>query len=110
MTTPTPKDEVLAEIRDFRKTMDGKHFENVSRFDKMDARMARLEAGFVGGDPDGHRRYHELVIEEMEDRKKLRRELMTHIAKAATLSALGGVVVFFLARSKDWLLLLLKGM
>lgn len=110
MTTPSPKDEVLNEIRGFRQQMAGEHTENVKRLDKMDERMARMEAGFPGGDPDGHRRYHEMMIEEMEDKKKLRRELMAHVIKSSTWAALGGVVWFVITRAKDWLILLAKGM
>jgi hypothetical protein len=47
--------------------------------------------GFPDGDPDGHRRYHEEVIQQMADRRKLRQELLTHLLKASSWPALFGV-------------------
>jgi hypothetical protein len=44
---------------------------------------------FPAGDIDGHRRYHESVIEWRELRNKMVREALIHAAKASTLGALG---------------------
>lgn len=111
MTTNNPnRDPAVEAINRLDQRLAGEHKDNVGRLDKMDARMARLEAGFVGGDPEGHRRYHELVIEQMEDKKKIRRELMAHLIKSSSWVALSGVVWFLFSRSKDWLVVLLKGM
>jgi len=38
--------------------------------------------GFAGGDIDGHRRYHETVIEWRELRNKIVRESLINVAKA----------------------------
>jgi hypothetical protein len=47
--------------------------------------------GFPQGDPDGHRRYHEEVMQQMAERRKLRQELLTHLLKASSWPALVGV-------------------
>jgi len=47
--------------------------------------------GFPAGDPDGHRRYHEEVMQQLAERRQLRHELLTHLLKAASWPALAGV-------------------
>jgi len=49
--------------------------------------------GFPAGDPDGHRRYHEEVMQQMAERRRLRQELLTHLLKAASWPALVGVFI-----------------
>lgn len=48
---------------------------------------------FPAGDTDGHRRYHEAVIEWRELRNKLVREALIKMAQATTLGALGWVAI-----------------
>lgn len=48
--------------------------------------------GFPLGDPDGHRRYHEEVIQQIADRRKLWQELLTHAVKTSTWLALVGII------------------
>lgn len=48
--------------------------------------------GFPQGDPDGHRRYHEEVIQKMADNRKLRQELVVHLAKTSSWLAFVGVL------------------
>lgn len=48
--------------------------------------------GFPQGDPDGHRRYHEEVIQKMADNRKLRQELVMHLAKTSSWLAFVGVL------------------
>lgn len=110
MTTPPSRDAAVEAINKLDQRLAGEHRENVGRLDKMEQQMEQLKTGFPGGDPDGHRRYHEMMIDEMEEKKKLRRELMTHVLKSSTWAALGGVVWFVITRAKDWLLLLAKGL
>ncbi|MDR3427908.1 hypothetical protein [Silvimonas sp.] len=51
---------------------------------------SEIRDGFPGGDADGHRRYHEEVIEQMAEHRKLRKELITHLVKTSTWVALSG--------------------
>lgn len=53
--------------------------------------VRRLRAGFPEGDAEGHRRYHEEVMDQMADRRKLRQELISHLVKTSTWAALAGV-------------------
>ena len=46
---------------------------------------------FPGGDCDGHRRYHESVIEWQELRNKMVREALIKAAQASGLAALGWI-------------------
>jgi hypothetical protein len=40
---------------------------------ELTIRVAAVENGFPGGDAEGHRRAHETMIEELEEKRKLRR-------------------------------------
>lgn len=50
-----------------------------------------LEAGFPLEDPNGHRKYHEAIIERQQLRNDIFRESLTHAAKVGFLSG----IVFF---------------
>ena len=56
------------------------------RITTMQARQDRIIAGFPGGDPESHRRYHETVIEWRELRNKMVREALIHAAKVGGLA------------------------
>lgn len=51
-----------------------------------------IQGGFPGGDYEGHRRYHEAVIEDMAERKKFYADIKSKTAVAALLG-LGAYVV-----------------
>lgn len=53
----------------------------------------QLLAAFPAGDIDGHRRYHETVIEWRELRNKMVREALIKAAQATSLGALGWVAL-----------------
>lgn len=53
----------------------------------------QLLAAFPAGDIDGHRRYHEAVIEWRELRNKLVREALIKVAQAGSVLAFGWVAV-----------------
>ena len=79
-----------------------------ARFDALQKEMlavsASVKTGFPGGDYDGHRRYHELIIEREEQRQIIRREVITHLLKGSTWVALGGLLVMALRIAKEWIL------
>lgn len=50
-------------------------------------------SAFPAGDTDGHRRYHEAVIEWRELRNKLVREALIKVAQAGSLAAFGWVAL-----------------
>lgn len=53
----------------------------------------QLLLAFPAGDTDGHRRYHESVIEWRELRNKLVRESLLKVAQATTLAGFGWIAV-----------------
>lgn len=57
------------------------------------AATERLAQAFPGGDVDGHRRYHESVIEWRELRNKMVREALIKVAQAGALAGAGWVLV-----------------
>lgn len=85
--------------------------ENDAKFEAMQKEMlaisAAVKTGFPGGDFDGHRRYHELVIEREEQRKQFWNGLLLHIAKTSTWAMLAGVFIYLVpligANLKEWL-------
>jgi hypothetical protein len=50
-------------------------------------------SAFPAGDTDGHRRYHESVIEWRELRNKLVREALIKVAQAGSVAAFGWVAL-----------------
>jgi hypothetical protein len=64
-----------------------------SKSAKQEAAIARLLAGFPADDVDGHRRYHESVIEWRELRNKLVREALQKVVGAGALAAAGWVLL-----------------
>ena len=57
------------------------------------AKTERLLLAFPGGDTDGHRRYHEAVIEWRELRNKMVREALIKVAQAGALAGAGWVAL-----------------
>jgi len=74
--------DVLTEIRNNQQTM-------IDKVASLEATTAKLMSGFPADDVDGHRRYHESVIEWRELRNKMVREALVNVAKAGTLGAIG---------------------
>lgn len=81
--------------------------ETDAKFDALQKEMlavsASVKTGFPGGDYDGHRRYHELIIEREEQRQLIRREVITHLIKGSTWAALVGLLLMVLRHAKDFL-------
>lgn len=69
-----------------------------ARFEAMQKEMpaisAAMKTGFRGGDFDGYRRYHELVIEREEQRREFWRGLALHVAKTSTWAMLAGLFFY----------------
>lgn len=60
---------------------------------EMLALSASVKTAFPDGDMDGHRRYHEILIEEALERKKMRNAIFIHVAKSSTWAVIAGLVV-----------------
>lgn len=48
---------------------------------RIEEKLDQLMRGFPGGDPDGHRRYHEAMIERANARTEFLRKLTFELAK-----------------------------
>lgn len=84
--------QVLTEMRDAQNRMI-EVVEGVKARDMEDrAMIEKLLSGFPAGDFDGHRRYHESVIEWRELRNKMVREGLIKVAQAGALAGAGILV------------------
>ncbi len=90
-----------------RLDMAAHHAENRSEMEALRREMLALSSAvktaFPGGDFDGHRRYHELLIAREEQRQQIRREVLTHLLKGSTWAMLIGLVLMVLRHAKDYL-------
>lgn len=85
--------QVLTEMRDAQRQMIIV-VEGVKQRDIEDrALLEKVLSGFPGSDFDGHRRYHEAVIEWRELRNNLVREALIKVAQAGALAAFGWVAL-----------------
>jgi hypothetical protein len=87
--------QVLTELRngqlELMASIDQLNFKSV----KSEAAITRLLSGFPADDVEGHRRYHESVIEWRELRNKLVREALTKMVGAGALAAIGWLGLAF---------------
>lgn len=84
--------QVLAELRDgqvdLMANMDALNLKTA----RSEAAITRLLSGFPADDVEGHRRYHESVIEWRELRNKLVREALIKLAGAGAIATAGILV------------------
>lgn len=73
---------LLTELRDSQRDL-------INKVTALEQTTARLMSGFPANDVEGHRRYHESVIEWRELRNKMVREALVNVAKAGTLAGIG---------------------
>lgn len=85
--------QLLQEVRDdLRKLGDrAQHFDDdlARHASESEVRHIQILSAFPNKDTDGHRRYHETVIEWCELRNKIVRECLINAAKAGTFIAAG---------------------
>jgi hypothetical protein len=90
-----------------RLSSEAHHSENKTEMEALRREMLALSAAvktaFPGGDFDGHRRYHELLISREEQRQQIRREVITHLLKGSTWAMLVGLLWMVLRHAKDYL-------
>lgn len=81
--------QVLTEMRDAQQQLVAEVAALKDRDAAAEGAITRLLSGFPGGDFEGHRRYHEAVIEWRELRNKLVREALIKVAQAGALAGCG---------------------
>lgn len=78
--------DLLTEMRDNQRDL-------INKVTALEQTTARLMSGFPADDVEGHRRYHESVIEWRELRNKMVREALLKVAGAGGLAAAGWLCV-----------------
>lgn len=110
MTPPTEFGELRGDIQKWRQeereSNAAAHAESKTEMEALRREMMALSASvkmaFPGGDFDGHRRYHELIIAREEQRQQIRREVITHLLKGSTWAMLVGLLWMVLRHAKDY--------
>lgn len=81
--------QLLTDMRDNQLEMRADMEQLTEKVGTLQAANERLLSGFPADDVDGHRRYHESVIEWRELRNKMVREALMKVSQAGTLAAFG---------------------
>jgi hypothetical protein len=84
---------MLSELRDGQLDVVASMEALNAKVSQHDRATVHLMTAFPASDVDGHRRYHESVIEWRELRNKVVRECLVKAAQATTLGALGWVAL-----------------
>ena len=87
--------EILMQIRANQLELDHKLSEHIKHETaEIAAEMSKcLASAFPGGDPDGHRRHHEALIEKAQSSAAFWKDLRNSTAKWGLLGFLGWVVL-----------------
>lgn len=81
--------QLLTDMRDNQLEMRADMEQLTKKVGTLQAANERLLSGFPADDVDGHRRYHESVIEWRELRNKMVREALMKVSQAGALAAFG---------------------
>jgi len=86
---------LVQKVHESQKELDRKLTKHMTEeTDELAKAITKLMAeAFPEGDPDGHRRHHELVIQQAEERAKFWHEMRLAVAKWAGLGVLSFLVV-----------------
>lgn len=105
----TDFDRVVAAINGLKTDQDARHEENRNRAEETARAVAEalrgideLRRAFPNGDPDGHRRFHEAIIQKEEDKAQFYRTLRDKLVERGlwALLALLGAAVWLYVKSK----------
>ncbi len=73
--------------------MDAWQLKTEERLKKLEDRVAEVKKAFPGGDIEGHRRYHDALIEDFQTRKRLLQVLKEKTIIALVWSGCGWIVL-----------------
>lgn len=82
---------LMTEVRDTLRRLETKVDDHIA--EEPGLFKAHAASAFPGGDPDGHRRFHEAEIARREERAQLYRDLRAHLAKWGVVGLLGWLAV-----------------
>ena len=85
--------QLVSDLRDGQLDLKASLEQLLAENATQNAAIARLVSGFPADDIDGHRRYHESVIEARELRNKLIRATVERALSSGVLVGLGWVMV-----------------
>lgn len=98
--------DMLKEVRDGQKTSEAQlatAMQSLASHTKIDEENFRsIMKAFPNGEIDGHRRYHQSIIDWYELRNRVIRECLVHILKAGAIGALVWVGWTLLVAVKLW--------
>lgn len=101
--------DVVAAIKGLRDDINQRHGENLiaqgvtdKKVDEAIRRIDDLHKAFPGGDWEGHRRYHEAMIDRIEKRTKLYDEMLEELSKKGmwALIVFIGAAIFYYVKGK----------
>lgn len=84
---------LLVEIRDGQSRLEQNQRSIMTRQETIEAEQKRIRAGFPADDVDGHRRYHQAVIEWRELRNNMVRQMLEKMIGAGILGACGWLLL-----------------
>lgn len=76
---------------------------------ELQAQIDEIKGAFPAGDADGHRRYHELIIENTEAKKRLRAAIIEKTIPGLLWAALVWIGIACLQSIKALLVVIAKG-
>lgn len=85
MANPHRNDD---DAREERRTGE-RRADLLQMFERLEQKVDAFIAGFPDGDPDGHRRYHEAMIERAKAGTEFRRKLLFELTKWGLLGFTG---------------------
>lgn len=96
---PTPYHSLSDDTKAIISAINNISSQNAKQLDEIERKVNAIKtSAFPEGDADGHRRYHEAVIERMEQRNAMYREIKLHLAKAGLFGA-GSIIIYTIGKA-----------
>lgn len=105
-----PTTEVVAAIEGLRSDINKRNDAHASVLAEMQESVAantrkidELRQAFPDGNVEGHRMYHEAIMQEIADRKRIRQAVLEHLLKTSTWLVILGLGGMLLASARNWI-------
>lgn len=103
MTHENALEQIIESIRQLRESSTESFSHLRDELHENTRKTDRILKAFPNDDTDGHRSYHEEIIQSMADKRKLRQELITHLLKTSSWAALVGACIALATYFKIWI-------
>jgi hypothetical protein len=107
---PASLDPVVAAIDGLRSDLTARHTQSAEAIAEVKSGLEdntrKIEAilkGFPDGNPEGHRVYHEEIMQAIADRKRIRQAVLEHLLKTSTWLVVLGLGGMMLASARNWI-------